>query len=178
MSRIGKQIITIPDQVEVTKGEAGLLTVAGPHGTLKRVFRPEIEIVIDNGTISFVPQNSSAKTRALWGTCASHVSNMVQGVSEQFVKRLIVEGVGYKVEIQGKNLVLLVGFSHPVSMEIPEGLQVETEKNTITITGADKEMVGLFAGKVRSVKKPEPYKGKGIRYEDEVVRRKEGKKSA
>lgn len=176
MSRIGRQTIEIPQGVtaEVTDGN---FSVKGPKGELSRKFKKEVEVVIEDNAITFKPKSETLFAKAMWGTTASHVANMVKGVTEGYEKKLVVEGVGYKVELQGKDLVLSVGFSHQVKMPVPEGLEVKVEKNTISIAGPDKEQVGLFASKVRLVKKPEPYKGKGIRYENEVVRRKQGKKA-
>ena len=177
MSRIGKRIVEIPAGTEL-KLEDGVLTVKGKNGELTKKFNGEVvAIKIDGSQVTFEPLRNSGDVRALWGTYASHVINMIAGVNEPFVKKLILEGVGYKSDVQGKNLNLALGFSHPVSVEIPEGLTVTAEKNLITITGTDKEKVGSFAAEVRALKKPEPYKGKGFRYEDEVIRRKEGKKS-
>ncbi len=178
MSRIGKQILQIPAGVTTSISEDGVFSVTGPKGSLERRFNSVIEIKIDDKEISFVPKKNDIKTKALWGTYSSHVSNMVQGVTEGFEKKLSVQGVGYRSEVKGSELVLSVGFSHPVAVKIPEGLTVTAEKNLISVSGVDKEMVGLFAGKVRAIKKPEPYKGKGIRYEGEVVKMKQGKKSA
>ena len=120
----------------------------------------------------------SLANKALWGTYSSHIQNMVKGVATPFAKKLILEGIGYKSEVKGSNLVMALGFSHQVIVPVPEGLKVTAEKNIITTTGADKELVGSFAAKVRSLKKPEPYKGKGMRYEGEVIKRKQGKKTA
>ena len=117
------------------------------------------------------------QTKALWGTYASHIKNMVQGVNDGFEKKLVLDGVGFKSQVNGNKLVLALGFSHPVEVDIPEGLNVEAVKNLLTITGIDKELVGSFSAKVRALKKPEPYKGKGFHYHDEIVRRKQGKKS-
>lgn len=177
MSRIGKQPITIPEKTDITV-EGTTVTVKGPLGTLSRTFTPNVAIVKDGDTVVTKPANNTRLAQALWGTYASHIRNMVAGVTTAYEKKLVVEGVGYKVDVQGSKLMLTVGFSHPVTVEIPEGLTVTNEKNTITISGIDKELVGHFAAKVRMIKKPEPYKGKGIRYDDEVVRRKQGKKAA
>ncbi len=178
MSRIGKQIITIPEKTEVTKNGL-VITVKGPKGSLSRSFRSEIEITVADGTVTFLPKSTAdILSRALWGTYASHVQNMIEGVNTGFSKKLILEGVGFKSEVKGKNLELALGFSHGVSVPIPEGLTVTAEKNNITITGIDKELVGAFSAKIRGMKKPEPYKGKGFHYDGEVVRRKQGKKSA
>ncbi|PIQ91591.1 MAG: 50S ribosomal protein L6 [Parcubacteria group bacterium CG11_big_fil_rev_8_21_14_0_20_39_22] len=176
MSRIGKRPIEIPSGTEVSVKE-GTFTVKGPKGTLSRYFKPAVSINIADKEITLSPADDSIASRALWGTYSSHISNMVKGVNEIYEKKLIIEGVGYKAEVKGKDLVLAVGFSHPVALPMPEELNVSVEKNVITISGIDKELVGHFTAKVRSYKKPEPYKGKGIRYEGEVIRRKEGKKT-
>jgi large subunit ribosomal protein L6 len=175
MSRIGKQELVIPDKTTVSVLD-GVVSVKGPLGELSRPVRSEIAITVTDGTVTCSPQKESKFSRALWGTYASHMKNMISGVNAPFVKKLVVEGVGYRAEISGKSLKLLVGFSHPVLFDLPENLTVSVEKNEITISGIDKEKVGQFAAEVREVKKPEPYKGKGIRYSDEVVRRKQGKK--
>jgi large subunit ribosomal protein L6 len=177
MSRIGKKIISIPAGVEVTYNHP-VLTVKGKEGTLVKNFNKDIEITITPTEITLVPKVSTLASRALWGTYSSHIQNMVKGVATPFVKKLILEGIGYKSEVKGTNLVLALGFSHQVIVPIPEGLKVTAEKNIIASTGADKELVGSFAAKVRSLKKPEPYKGKGMRYEGEVIKRKQGKKTA
>lgn len=177
MSRIGKQPITVPEKTEVQATD-GFLTVKGPHGELKRPLSREVTVAVEDGTVTVAPVRDTKLSTSLWGTFASHVRNMVQGVNEPFVKRLVVEGVGYRVELAGENLKLNVGFSHPVEVKVPQGLAVSVEKNVISVSGPDKELVGQFAANVRAVRKPEPYKGKGIRYEDEVVRRKQGKKGA
>lgn len=176
MSRTGKLAIKIPAGVEVASA-SDMLTVKGKGGTLTRPVHPAIEIAIDGGMISLMPKNDTRLARALWGTYAAHVRNMVSGVGAPFSKKLDVQGIGYRAELAGKSLKLNLGFSHPVIMEIPEGLTALVEKNIITISGIDKEAVGQFAAKVRALKKPEPYKGKGIRYEGEVVREKAGKKA-
>lgn len=177
MSRIGKNPIIIPAKTEVTQN-GSVLTVKGPLGELSREFRREVDVVINGNEIQVSPTKETIFARALWGTTAAHIRNMIHGVNTLFVKKLIVEGVGFKSAVVGKDLVLNLGFSHPVPLEIPQGLTVTTEKNVITVSGIDKEVVGSFAALMRSKKKPEPYKGKGIRYEKEVVRRKEGKKSS
>lgn len=177
MSRVGKQQINIPAGTTATLAD-GVFNVKGPKGELTRAFKDAIVITIAGGMITLVPKKEDKSTRALWGTYASHIKNMVGGVNTPYVKKLILEGVGFKSEVKGKSLDLALGFSHPVNVVIPEGLTVTAEKNNITVTGIDKEMVGAFASKVRSLKKPEPYKGKGFHYEGEVVRRKQGKKSA
>lgn len=176
MSRIGKQPIVIPDKTSVSR-DGDVLIVKGPLGELKRVFKNDVTIVIADGTITLAPRDSDPFAQVLWGTYASHIRNMIAGVNAPYKKTLLIEGVGYRAELSGKKLVLSIGFSHKVDVPIPEGITVAVEKGTMTITGIDKELVGQFAAKVRAHKKPEPYKGKGIRYEGEVIRRKQGKKS-
>ncbi|MEX2405295.1 MAG: 50S ribosomal protein L6 [Candidatus Paceibacterota bacterium] len=176
MSRIGKKPVAIPQGTEV-KLQDGSLTVKGPKGEITRSFKPSIEIKVENGEVTFQPTEESKEAQALWGTYASHVSNMIKGVNEPYEKKLEVNGVGYRVGIQGNKLVLNVGYSHPVEIEIPDELDVSVEKNEITVQGIDKEKVGQFSANVRSVRKPEPYKGKGVKYADEIIRRKEGKKT-
>lgn len=177
MSRVGKQIITIPEGTTVSFAD-GVLTVKGPKGELTKQFKNNIAITINGAEITLTPNDDSKFSYALWGTYASHIENMVTGVNTPYQKQLALEGVGFKVNLDGKTLVMNLGFSHDVRMQVPEGIDVVVEKNTITITGVDKEKVGQFAADVRSKKKPEPYKGKGIRYVGEYIRRKQGKKSA
>ena len=177
MSRIGKKGVTIPAGTTVTQNDSAI-TVKGPFGELTRDFTGPVEIKIEGGSIVFTPKNNSKEARALWGTYASHLVNMVAGVNKMFEIKLIIEGVGYKVEQQGNVLVFSLGFSHKVPMEIPAGIKVLIEKNNVTLSSISKEAVGQFAAQIRAKKKPEPYKGKGIRYSTEVVRRKQGKKSA
>jgi len=176
MSRIGKQTIEIPEKTTVTN-DNGSITVVGPKGTLSRMFRSDIAISVSGNEITLTPKKETKQTRALWGTYGSHIQNMIDGVNKGYEKKLVLEGVGFRVEVAGKDLKMALGFSHPVVVAIPEGLTVTAEKNLVTITGIDKELVGQFAAKVRALKKPEPYKGKGFRYEDEVIRRKEGKRA-
>ncbi len=177
MSRIGKQEIIIPAGVEVTKNGV-VMTVKGSKGTLTKNFRDDITITIADKMITLAIQRNDKFSKSLWGTYASHIKNMIAGVETPYVKKLILEGVGFKSEVKGKELHLALGFSHPVIVKIPENLTVTAEKNNITVTGIDKEVVGSFTAELRSLKKPEPYKGKGFRYEDEVIRRKQGKKTA
>jgi large subunit ribosomal protein L6 len=177
MSRVGKQQLVIPANTTVNY-EDGMLTVKGPLGTLTKPFKDVVVITIENDTVSFGLKADDPFSRAIWGTYASHVKNMIAGVNAPYVKKLILEGVGFKSEVKGKELHLALGFSHPVVVSIPESLTVTAEKNNITITGIDKEVVGEFAASVRALKKPEPYKGKGFRYDNEVIRRKAGKKTA
>lgn len=176
MSRIGKKPITIPEKTEVAVTD-NLVTVKGPLGELKLAYKPVIEIKIEDGMLKVLSTGDTLEHRALWGTYASEISSMVDGVNKAFEKKLIIEGVGFKAEVQGSDIVLNIGFSHQVRVPIPEGITCTVEKGVITISGISKEVVGQFAANVRTQKKPEPYKGKGIRYSDEIVRRKEGKKS-
>ncbi|MBX4181361.1 50S ribosomal protein L6 [Candidatus Parcubacteria bacterium] len=176
MSRIGKRIITLPEKTEF-KVSDNVISVKGPLGELTRTLHPVIEIKVEGNNITLHPKKDTLESKALWGTYASHISNMVSGVNKPFEKKLILEGIGYKSEVTGDKIKLALGFSHPVVVDIPAGLKVTAEKNNIVISGSDKEMVGFFAAKLRSLKKPEPYKGKGMRYDDEVIRRKQGKKT-
>jgi large subunit ribosomal protein L6 len=177
MSRVGKQIITLPAQTEITLS-GSTVAVKGPLGTLSREFKPVIEVKVNGNEVTLVPKTETLETRALWGTYASHLKNMVNGVNKPFEKKLILEGIGYKSEVKGDKIVFALGFSHPVEVAIPLGLKVTAEKNVITISGVNKEAVGQFAASIRALKKPEPYKGKGMRYDTEVIKRKQGKKTA
>jgi large subunit ribosomal protein L6 len=177
MSRIGKKPIVIPEKTEV-KIEAGILTVKGPLGILTRKVPPFVKVEVENGLAKVTAEGAGDESSMYWGTWASHLANMVAGVNKLFEKKLIVEGIGFKYDVRGEDLVMSLGFSHPVKVKIPKDLKVSTDKNFISISGCDIEKVGTFAAYVRSKKKPEPYKGKGIRYDDEVIRRKEGKKTA
>lgn len=182
MSRIGKNPIIVPAKTEVVQNGA-TLTVKGPLGELSRTFGKEVGVVISKNEegqteVQVSPLKETIFARALWGTTAAHIRNMVSGVNTLFVKKLILEGVGFKSAVSGNEITFSLGFSHPVVFAIPEGLAVTAEKNVITISGINKEDVGAFAARLRAKKKPEPYKGKGMRYEKEVVRRKEGKKSS
>ncbi|HEY4715372.1 MAG TPA: 50S ribosomal protein L6 [Candidatus Paceibacterota bacterium] len=177
MSKVGKQIIQIPEKVEVSLQE-GVFTVKSGPSTLTKIFKPIIDVKINGKEITLSPKAEDVFTRSLWGTYASHIKNMIEGVTRGYTKKLILEGVGFKSEVKGKDLVFALGFSHPVVVPIPPGIKATAEKNLITISGIDKEKVGEFSAKLRDMKKPEPYKGKGFRYEGEVIRRKQGKKSA
>ena len=178
MSRIGKKIITIPAKTEV-KIEGNTVSIKGPLGELVRTFQPGIKIEVNDGKVSFTPiaKNLNVTMNSLWGTVSSHVNNMIIGVNKPYEKKLIVEGIGFKADVVGTNLVFKLGFSHPITVAIPKTLKVASEKNVITISGIDKEFIGQYVAEIRDLKKPEPYKGKGIRYFDEVIKRKEGKKT-
>lgn len=177
MSRLAKRPIAIPPKTEVTIS-GGLVAVKGPKGTLQKPMHRLVSIEVGAEGVQVSPKGSSLESRALIGTYASHIRNMIEGVNRGFEKKLLIEGVGFKWDVQGRTLNLALGFSHPVKVEIPEGLAVKADKGVLTISGFDKEAVGQFAADVRALKKPEPYKGKGIRYEGEVIRRKQGKKAA
>lgn len=176
MSRLAKKPIIVPSKTEVSVSEREV-RVKGPKGVLTRPAHRLVSIAVGAEGVVVKPTSDSLQARALLGTYVSHIRNMLEGVTSGFTKKLFIEGVGYKWEVQGKVLNLSLGFSHPVKLAIPEGLTVTPDKGILTIAGFDKELVGLFAAKVRAQKPPEPYKGKGIRYEGEVVRRKQGKKA-
>ncbi len=176
MSRIGKKPIKLEDKT--TASIAGdVLTITGPQGSLSRAFKSDIKITIADGQIALEPVKKTLETNALWGTYASHIANMVEGVNRPYKETLVIEGIGYKAEVKGDKIVLNLGLSHQVPVAIPAGLKVTTEKANIVIVGIDKEQVGQFAANIRALKKPEPYKGKGIMYQGEVIRRKQGKKT-
>lgn len=176
MSRLGKLPVVIPAKTEVTFVD-GVFTVKGPKGTLSRPFLNHVTVTLSPESVSFAPAKDTKIAKALWGTYAAHAVNMIKGVNEGFTKVLQVEGVGYRGEVKGSTLVMQLGFSHPVVFTIPEGVAVTVEKGTITISGFDKEVIGQFAADIRAKKKPEPYKGKGIRYAGEFILRKQGKKA-
>ncbi len=178
MSRVGKKAISIPTGVEV-KIENNQVKVKGPKGELEQVIPSEILVSQKDNEITIEVKEETKQSKAFWGLTRALVQNMITGVSEGFVKQLEIVGVGYKAKTEGdKVLDLAMGYSHPVKLDIPEGLTIAIEKNIITVSGISKEQVGQFAAKIRDVRKPEPYKGKGIRYVGEEVRRKEGKKAA
>jgi len=178
MSRVGKKPIEIPNGVTVTcRGTE--IQVKGPKGTLTQQLPERISVAVEEGSVSFTRPDDRKENRALHGLTRSLVANMVRGVSRPFVKELEIQGVGYRADVAGKTLKMVVGFSHPVEIEVPEGLTVSVERNVIVkIEGIDRQKVGQFAADVRGVRPPEPYKGKGIRYVNERVRRKVGKAGA
>ena len=176
MSRVGKKPITIPGGVEI-KQDGNKVTVKGPKGQLEREFKPEIGIKIDGNEITFERPNDLPDIRALHGTTRAVLNNMVVGVSEGFERKLELSGVGYRVQAAGKGLTLSLGYSHPVEIAEVEGITFKVDGNTkITVEGIDKHLVGQVAANIRAKRPPEPYKGKGIKYADEQIRRKEGKK--
>lgn len=175
MSRLGKSPLQIPAGVTITV-DNGILEVKGPKGTLSRPVRNDVTFSIEGDVLTLTPGKTSLAP-ALWGTYAAHVRNMVKGVTEGFEKILEIEGVGYRAEVKGTDLSMNLGFSHPVILAIPAGVTAEVVKNVITLKGFNLEVLNQFAANVRKVKKPEPYKGKGIRYRGEFIIRKQGKKA-
>ncbi|MFY9458063.1 MAG: 50S ribosomal protein L6 [Candidatus Spechtbacterales bacterium] len=177
MSRIGKQPIKIPDNVEVALKDGHIL-VKGPKGELGLDIHPLIDVEKKDGVLLVKPNKPEKNSAALWGLTRALISNMFLGVISGYAKKLDIEGVGYKAQVQGKNLIMHIGFSHPVEFPIPENILITVEGNVIEVSGIDKGLVGQVSAKLRSLKKPEPYKGKGIRYRGEHIRRKTGKKAA
>ena len=175
MSRIGRLPVAIPAGVTVTVAENNKVTVKGPKGELTREFVPEMTIEEKEGHIVVTRPNDLKRNKALHGLTRSLINNMVQGVSNGYEKTLEINGVGYRAAKQGKKLVLTLGYSHPVEMEDPDGVETVVDGNKIVVKGIDKEKVGQYAAEIREKRKPEPYKGKGIKYSDEVIRRKVGK---
>ncbi len=174
MSRVGKKPIQIPDGVKITL-EGKHISVTGAKGTLELDIHPDIDVVQENGSL-LVSRPSDSKThRALHGTTRSLLQNMVTGTSNGFSKELSIQGVGFRADLEGRKLKLKLGFSHDIYFEPPEGIQISATRNTITVSGIDKQLVGQIAAKIRSFRSPESYKGKGIRYVDEYVRIKKGK---
>ncbi|KRK48949.1 50S ribosomal protein L6 [Secundilactobacillus kimchicus] len=175
MSRIGYKTVTIPEGVDV-KRDGDEVTVKGPKGTITRTFSSIITMNVADGEVNFDRPDDNNKTRAIHGTTRANFNNMVEGVTNGFAKTLKLVGVGYRAQLKGKTLTLSVGYSNPVEMEVPEALTLEVpDNNTIKISGISKQEVGDFAAEIRAVRSPEPYKGKGIRYEDEHISLKEGK---
>ena len=176
MSRIGKRPVSIPSGVTADIAE-GTLTVKGPKGTLSLNMREEISYTVDGDSILVKPANATKQARAFWGMQRTLVENLITGVTQGYTKVLEITGVGYRANIQGKNLKLQLGYSHDVDFAVPEGIEVKTPDNTtVEISGIDKQKVGQVAAEIRRWRKPEPYKGKGIKYRGEVIFRKEGKK--
>lgn len=175
MSRIGKKIIEVPEGIEVNI-DGSHISVKGPKGSLQKTFRSEFEIKKENGTILVTHSSINRDADALHGLTRTLISNMIEGVSKGFEKTLEINGVGYKALLQGRNLLLNLGFSHQVNYALPEGVDAVIEKQTVvTLKGIDKELIGLVASNLRSLREPEPYKGKGIKYKEERIIKKEGK---
>jgi len=178
MSRIGNRKLVVPEGVTVTV-EENQVTVKGPKGELSLEIKENITVQVEDNTVVVTRANDEKTTRAMHGTTNANIHNMIEGVTNGFRKDLEIIGVGYRFSMKGNQLVINAGYSHPVELEIPAGLSVDVTSNTeITVKGISKEKVGEFAANIRKVRKPEPYKGKGIRYKDEYVQRKEGKKAA
>lgn len=177
MSKIGKKIIEIPNGVTVAV-EGGFVKVKGPKGELTYKIPRELKVTLIENKIAVLPVAKSKRTPALWGTIRAIISNMASGVTSGFEKKLEVEGVGFKAQTQSNDLILNLGFSHQIIFKIPDGIKVEVLKNTIIVSGISKELVGQTAANIRALKKPEPYKGKGIRYTGEFIKKKAGKKVA
>ena len=175
MSRIGKKPIPIPSKVQV-KIEGNRVTIRGPKGELSREIRPEIEVKSDKGNLVVSPKLETKKSKSFWGLTRALLDNMVTGVYQGYEKKLEIQGLGYKANMEGETLVLMAGFTHPVKIEPPHGIKISTQQKIITASGIDKELVGQIAAKIKKVRPAEPYKGKGIRYVGEVIRRKAGKK--
>lgn len=179
MSRIGRAPIAVPTGVEVNVADNNVVTVKGAKGTLVQQFHPNMTITLADGVVTVTRPNDLKENRALHGLTRTLINNMIVGVTEGYKKTLDVNGVGYRVALEGGKLVMNLGFSHQVIMEAPEGITIEVpNQNQIVISGFDKQLVGQFAAKVREKRPPEPYKGKGIKYSDEVIRRKVGKTGA
>lgn len=175
MSRIGKKPIQIPSGVNVAI-TGDIISVKGPKGENKLKIHPAVQVIQEQGLLTVSVKNPEVKTeRALWGLHRALIANLVQGVFAPFEKKLEMVGVGYRASVQGKKIIVEAGFSHPVEMDIPEGVTCAVEKSTISLGSIDKERVGLFAARIRAIRKPEPYKGKGIKYAGEIIRRKAGK---
>ena len=177
MSRIGKQPVVVPDKVNVTINDR-VIDVKGPNGNLTFTHHEGVIVAQEDKNIIVKPVDSSNKNRALWGLTRTLVNNMMVGVTDGFTKKLEFNGVGYKAAVKGKVLTLNLGYSHPIDYELPEGVDAKVTKNVIEVSGNNKELVGFAAAKIRSFRKPEPYKGKGIKYSDEVIIRKAGKTGA
>ena len=176
MSRVGSSAITIPADVTMSH-EGGVVVVKGKNGELSAPLHSDVELKVADNLATLSQRRNTREAKALWGTMRASVSNMVVGVSEGFTRKLEINGVGYRAAMQGNKLVLNLGYSHPVEMDVPQGLSVNVENNTsVTITGADKQLLGQFAAEVRAKRPPEPFKGKGVKYADEYIVRKEGKK--
>lgn len=174
MSRIGKRPIEVPDDVSVQLNDDELV-VSSDGVQLSRTIPQAVSVSVDDDVITLTCQQNDREANALWGTTASHIRNMITGVTDGYEKKLTFSGIGYRANVSGDTLVLEMGYSHDVNLDIPAGISVETSGDSITVTGANKETVGQFAATIRSVREPEPYKGSGIQYADETIRRKEGK---
>jgi large subunit ribosomal protein L6 len=175
MSRIGKKLIAIPSGVEI-KVDQGFVSVKGPKGELKTALHPHVSVIVENGEIKVtVKEPENKDDRALWGLYGSMIKNMITGVTKGFEKKLEINGIGYKAQVSGDKIVLSLGFSHAVDFPLPKGINAKIDKNIISLDGIDKQLVGEMAARLRALKPPEPYKGKGIKYVDETIVKKAGK---
>ncbi|MFZ4712751.1 MAG: 50S ribosomal protein L6 [Bacteriovoracaceae bacterium] len=177
MSRIGKKPINVPEKVQVSINGLAI-SVKGPNGNLNFVTSDKVKVVVDGKAINVSPADNSTAARSQWGTARTVISNMVSGVTTGFTKTLEFNGVGYRAAVTGSTLTLNLGFSHPIEHKLPQGVTAKVEKNTIILSGADKELVGFVAAQVRAYREPEPYKGKGVKYMEETIIRKAGKTGA
>lgn len=176
MSRVGKLPVAIPEKVEVTIGDKAVV-VKGPKGELSTIITGDVNVSVDNGSVVVKPANDTKRARAMWGTIRSNINNLVVGVTEGYSRTLEVNGVGYRCAIAKNVLTLSLGYSHDIKYVLPEGIECKVEKQTtVIISGSDKQLVGKVASEIRALRKPEPYKGKGVKYAEEHIRRKEGKK--
>lgn len=176
MSRLGKLPVELPEKVEV-KIETGSVVVKGPKGELKTTITGDVKVTLDQGGVLVQPANDSKRARAMWGTVRANINNLVKGVTEGYVRTLEINGVGYRCSVAGNVLSLSLGYSHEIKYVMPEGVVCTVDKQTVvTLSGSDKQKVGQVASEIRALRKPEPYKGKGVKYAEETIRRKEGKK--
>ena len=174
MSRVGKKPIEISDKIKITYTDR-VLTVVGEKGTLTRTIHPDVNVNIDDKTLTVTIENMDKKTRSLWGMTRALIANMVTGVSQGFERALEINGIGYRAELKGKNIVFNLGYSHSIDFPLPEGISATIEKNIIKLSGIDKDLLGYTASTIRSLRPPEPYKGKGVKYVEEYIQRKAGK---
>jgi len=177
MSRVGKRTIEIPENIEVKINDREI-KVKGLKGELVKTLPSQLKVSVKENQLTITLREKTKDSSAYWGLFRSLIFNMIQGVGEGFEKKLEINGVGYRASLEGNKLVLHLGYSHPIEIEAPEGIEFKVEKNIITVSGIDKQLIGQVAAKIRSKRKPEPYKGKGIKYIDEIIRRKAGKKAA
>jgi large subunit ribosomal protein L6 len=175
MSRLGKLPVALPDKVTVNAAN-DLVTVKGPNGELKTHYTDDVKVEVKEGKVWVSAANDTQRARAMWGTVRANVKNLVEGVSTGYKKQLDINGVGYRAAVQGQIITIALGFSHEVKYIVPTGVKVAMDKTSIVLSGADKQKVGQVAAEIRELRKPEPYKGKGVKYSTETVRRKEGKK--
>lgn len=174
MSRVGKKPIKISDKIKISYTDR-VLTVSGDKGTLSRTIHPDVDLNIEADALTVTILNMDKKTRSLWGMTRALVANMVTGVSQGFDRALEINGIGYRAELKGNNIELNLGYSHPIQFPLPEGISANIEKNVIKLSGIDKDLLGYTASTIRSLRPPEPYKGKGVKYAEEQIQRKAGK---